>query len=61
MVKHSSGRSYCPKKKNVVEHGPLQRLSLFMHMAPIINPFPQQQILDSSKLKEIAVDNFKFY
>ena len=25
-----------------------------------INPFPKQQILDSSKLKEFADDNLKF-
>ena len=25
-----------------------------------VNPFPKQQILDSSKLKEFAADNFKF-
>ena len=26
----------------------------------VVNPFPKRQILDSSKLKEFADDNFKF-
>ena len=26
----------------------------------MLKPFPKQQILDSSKLKELAGDNFKF-
>ena len=26
-----------------------------------LNPFPKRQILDSSKLKEFADDNFKFH
>ena len=30
-------------------------------MQSVSEPFPKQQILDSSKLKQFADDNFKFY
>ena len=32
----------------------------FLSIDKSFNPFPKQQILDSSKLKEFADDNFKF-
>ena len=31
-----------------------------LHMIPIGQSFPKEQILDSSKMKEFAVDNFEF-
>ena len=34
-------------------------MAQFMHTI-LINPFPKQQISDSSKLKEFAEVNFKF-
>ena len=42
----------------------LQAISLFLTIfstALYLNPFPNNKILDSSKLKESADDNFKFY
>ena len=35
-------------------------MSLTPVLASLINPFPKQQILDSSKMKEFAEDNFEF-
>ena len=32
----------------------------FLIVSNLFNPFPKRQILDSSKLKELADDNFKF-
>ena len=29
-------------------------------LSPLLNPFPKRQILDSSKLKELADDTFRF-
>ena len=31
-----------------------------MHLARFVKPFPQRQILDFSKLKQSANENFKF-
>ena len=36
------------------------RLTLYNRI-PIFDPFPKRQILDSSKLREFADDNFNFY
>ena len=38
-----------------------EQFLLFLQTFPLIQPFPKQQILDSSKLNEFADDNFEFY
>ena len=43
------------KKKQSTVHG-----AWVMESFSFVLPFPKQQILDSSKLKEAANDNFKF-
>ena len=43
------------KGKNIGGHDFLNFPTMFL----VFNPFPKRQILDSSKLKEFADDNFK--
>ena len=51
------GLEYCAKinRPNLVP-----AVRIWTGLALIAKPFPKQQILDSSKHKELADDNFKF-
>ena len=55
VLEHVKVTSACTKKQ---EHR--MRVSTFGCSCFLSQPFPKRQILDSSKLKEFADDNFKF-